>query len=108
MMTMNNNEISQKIFATVIINGSQGDQFVWIIWTIKYETKYSRMVQTTGKLVSSSLKNKWKIQFCQLLFLKTFKTLTSYDRETVLPWNVCNSEKVNPLQVTDLVKSSHT
>ena len=28
MMTMNNNEISQKIFATVIINGSQGDQFV--------------------------------------------------------------------------------
>ena len=31
MMTMTNNEISQKIFATVIINGSQADQFVWII-----------------------------------------------------------------------------
>ena len=30
-MTMTNNEISQKIIATVIINGSQGDQFVWII-----------------------------------------------------------------------------
>ena len=28
MITMTNNEISQKIIATVIINGSQGDQFV--------------------------------------------------------------------------------
>ena len=28
MMKMTNNEISQKIIATVIINGSQGDQFV--------------------------------------------------------------------------------